>query len=297
MFDRLIGVYLVEKGLLDKSQLEKAYQIQESNCAKLGVIAVAEKLMTIAQAEQVNAMQASMDKRFGDIAIERGYLTETQVSRLVELQGNPYLAFIQALTDMGAISMSKLAEVEEEYQKLHGFTESDMATLKSGDVEKIVPIFLETEDPIYRGMFSMGIKNMYRLVDSHVFVGKAYTTKNIKDEVLGYQKFHGDQNAFVGISGKFEDVQRMAKAYTKEEFVETKEDALDAVCELINCINGLYVTEQSKNSKFIELEPPGFSISSPEASCDEIMVMPVYICGGEVKYFIAVSKDIKITTT
>ena len=47
MFDRLIGVYLVEKGLLDKSQLEKAYQIQESNCAKLGVIAVAEKLMTI----------------------------------------------------------------------------------------------------------------------------------------------------------------------------------------------------------------------------------------------------------
>ena len=172
MFDRLIGVYLVEKGLLDKSQLEKAYQIQESNCAKLGVIAVAEKLMTIAQAEQVNAMQASMDKRFGDIAIERGYLTDTQVSRLVELQGNPYLAFIQALTDMDCISMSKLAEVEEEYQKLHGFTESDMATLKSGDVEKIVPLFLETEDPIYRGMFSMGIKNMYRLVDSHVFVGK-----------------------------------------------------------------------------------------------------------------------------
>ena len=184
MFDRLIGVYLVEKGLLDKSQLEKAYQIQESNCAKLGVIAVAEKLMTIAQAEQVNAMQASMDKRFGDIAIERGYLTDTQVSRLVELQGNPYLAFIQALTDMDCISMSKLAEVEEEYQKLHGFTESDMATLKSGDVEKIVPLFLETEDPIYRGMFSMGIKNMYRLVDSHVFVGKAYKTKNIKDEVF-----------------------------------------------------------------------------------------------------------------
>jgi hypothetical protein len=296
MFDRLIGVYLVEKGLLDKNQLAEAYRIQESNCAKLGVIAVAEKLMTIAQAEQVNAMQASMDKRFGDIAIERGYLSETQVSRLVELQGNPYLAFIQALTDMGCISMAKLTDLEEEYQKLHGFTESDMAILKSGDVEKIVPLFLETDDPDYRSMFSMGVKNMYRLVDNHIYVGKAYKEKSLKDEVLGYQKFHGDENAFVGIAGKFEDVQKIAIAYTKDEFVETKEDALDAICELINCINGLYVTEQSRIDKYIELEPPNFSLSFPETCSDELMVMPVYICGGEVKYLIAVSKDIQVKT-
>ena len=48
MFDRLIGVYLLEQGLLDKNQLAEAYRMQESNRAKLGVIAVAEKLMSIA---------------------------------------------------------------------------------------------------------------------------------------------------------------------------------------------------------------------------------------------------------
>ena len=85
MLDRLLGKYMVEKGILTKDQLRQVYHLQEANRAKLGVIAVSEKLMSIAQAEQVNALQATVDKRFGDIAIEKGYLTESQVARLLEL--------------------------------------------------------------------------------------------------------------------------------------------------------------------------------------------------------------------
>lgn len=291
MLDRLMGTFLVEQGTLTRQQLTEAYKVQEASRAKLGVIAVAEKLMSIAQAEQVNTLQASMDKKFGDIAIEKGYLSEAQVSRLLDLQGNMYLAFLQAVVDLGYLSMQQLEMAEESYQSLHGFTESDMAALKTGDVEVAVPIFLETDDQLYKRMFSMGVKNMYRLVDSHVYIGKAYKARVLKDEVMGYQKFHGDQTAVVAISGKYEDVRKMAIAYTKEEFVETKEDALDAVCELINCINGLYATEQSRADVKIELEPPNFSVNFAQASSEEMLVLPVYIRGGEIKYMIAVSKD------
>ena len=294
MLDRLMGSYLVEQGLLTKHQLLEAYKVQDASRAKLGVIAVAEKLMSIAQAEQVNTLQASMDMRFGDIAIEKGYLTQTQVSRLLELQGNTYLAFLQAVVDLGFMTMQQLEEAESRYQSLHGFTESDMAALKTGDVTRAVPVFLDTDDPFFKGMFSMGVKNMYRLVDNHVFIGKAYTAKVLKDEVMGYQKFHGDRNAVVAIAGRYDDVRKMAIAYTKEEFIETREDALDAVCELINCINGLYATEQSNSDIKIELEPPNFSVNFAQASGEEMMVLPVYIRGGEIKYLIAVSKDFSI---
>ncbi len=294
MLDRLIGAYLVEQGILTKNQLAQVYAKQESERAKLGVIAVAEKMITIAQAEHVNMLQASIDKRFGDIAVEKGYLTDTQVQRLLGLQGNTYLTFLQSAVDMGFQTMAQLESIEADYQKINGFTESDMAALKTGDVEKAVPIFIDNADPVFSRMLAMGIKNMYRLVDNHVYVGKAYTSRVLQDEVLGYQKFHGDQQAVVAISGKYEDVRKMAVAYTKEEFIETREDALDAVCELINCINGLYATEQSRNDSKIELEPPNFSVSFVQASSDEMIVMPVYVAGGEVKYIIAVSKDILI---
>ncbi len=294
MLDRLIGAYLVEQGILTKNQLAQVYAKQESERAKLGVIAVAEKMITIAQAEHVNMLQASIDKRFGDIAVEKGYLTDTQVQRLLGLQSNTYLTFLQSAVDMGFQTMAQLESIEADYQKINGFTESDMAALKTGDVEKAVPIFIDNADPVFSRMLAMGIKNMYRLVDNHVYVGKAYTSRVLQDEVLGYQKFHGDQQAVVAISGKYEDVRKMAVAYTKEEFIETREDALDAVCELINCINGLYATEQSRNDSKIELEPPNFSVSFVQASSDEMIVMPVYVAGGEVKYIIAVSKDILI---
>lgn len=295
MLDRLMGSYLAEQGLLTRQQLMEAYKVQDASRAKLGVIAVAEKLMSIAQAEQVNMLQASMDMRFGDIAIDRGYLTEAQVSRLLELQGNTYLAFLQAIVDLGFLSMQQLEEAESGYQKLHGFTESDMAALKTGDVTQAVPVFVDTDDPLYKSMFAMGVKNMYRLVDNHLYIGKTYTARILKEEVLGYQKFHGDVNAVVAISGRYDDVRKMAIAYTKEEFIETKEDALDAVCELINCINGLYATEQSKSDVRIELEPPNFSVNFAEAKSEEMIVLPVYIRGGEIKYMIAVSKDFALS--
>lgn len=296
MLDRLLGTYLIEQGMLTKTQLSEVYKLQDSHRAKLGVIAVAEKLMTIAQAEQVNTLQASMDMKFGDIAIDKGYLSENQVSRLLELQGNTYLVFIQTIVDLGFLKMEQIESAEKDYQAARGFTESDMAALKTGDVEKCVPVFLQTDNPQYRAMFAMGVKSMYRLVDTHVYIGRSYTVRTIKDEVLGYQRFHGDQSAVVAVSGKYEDVQKMAISYTKEEFIETREDALDAICELINCINGLYATEESRRDIKIELEPPNFIVSFSEATSDEIIVLPVYICGGEIKYFITVSKDLNVTS-
>lgn len=296
MLDRLLGTYLIEQGMLTKTQVSEVYKLQDSNRAKLGVIAVSEKLMTIAQAEQVNTLQASMDMKFGDIAIEKGYLAENQVSRLLELQGNSYLAFLQAIVDLGLLKMEQIETAERDYQAAHGFTESDMAALKAGDVEKCVPVFLQTDNPQYRAMFAMGVKSIYRLVDAHVYIGRSYTVKSIKDEVLGYQRFHGEQSAVVAVSGKYEDVQRMAIKYTNEEFIETREDALDAICELINCINGLYATEESRKDVKIELEPPNFMVSFSEVSCDEMIVLPIYICGGEIRYIITVTKDLKVTS-
>ena len=82
---------------------------------------------------------------------------------------------------------------------------------------------------------------------------------------------------------------------TKEEFIETKEDALDAACEIINCINGLFAREMSRQEKLIELEPPGFSVTFTEMKCEEILVLPIYAAGGEIKYNVAVAKDVTIS--
>lgn len=288
MLDRLMGAFLVEREIITKNQLADIIKIQDANRAKLGVVAVSEKLMTIAQAEQVNALQASMDMRFGDIAVEKGYLTNNQVERLLQLQGNSYMAFVQAAVDCGALTMDRIPELEKEYQTYLGVTEIDMVEMKTGNIEKILPIFLHTGNEIYNGIFTMAIKTFYRLVDSHVWIGKSYVANAIRDEVIGYQHFEGDVKGAVAISGKYNDIQKMAVGYTKEEFIETREDALDAICELINCINGLYASEQSRHEVRMELEPPDFCVSFKGLDYEAIAVMPVHICGGEIKLMVRI---------
>ena len=85
-----------------------------------------------------------------------------------------------------------------------------------------------------------------------------------------------------------------AKNQTKEEFIETEEDALDAMCELINCINGLYATDRSKKGKKIDLEPPYFITKFGEIAGQEIRVMPIYCSGAEVLLVVSVGSDVTV---
>ncbi|WP_044915646.1 chemotaxis protein CheX [Butyrivibrio sp. WCE2006] len=291
MFDRIMGKYLLDSGRLTKAQLSMVYQVQESKRAKLGVIAVTEMLMTVAQAEEINALQATMDKRFGDLAIERGYLSEIQVGYLLSLQGNEFQTFTSALVEKKMMTLEEVDSILKKYQLEKGLNDNQMAALKSGDIDLIVPIFTGTDDPEYNALFKYGIKNVYRLVDTHLVIDNVYTVHNIKEECIAYQCFDGEVKATIALVGKNGDLQKLAKSYTKEEFIETEEDALDAMCELINCINGLYATDRSRKGKKIELDPPYFITKFGEISGEDIRVMPIYSCDAEAWLVVSVNSN------
>ncbi len=294
MFDRIFGQYLLEKGKISTGQLSQAYQIQESKRAKLGVIAVTEKLMTVAQAEEINALQAMMDKRFGDLAVERGYLSNIQVGRLLSLQGEEFETFTSAIFERGFMTLEEINNAINEYQQEKGLSDSQLESLKHGDIASVIPIFLDTDDEELVSLFTYGIKNFYRLVDTHMSIGKAYKVKDISDECISYQSFTGDIRATIAFLGKDADLQLMAKSYTKEEFIETKEDALDAMCELINCIDGLYATEKSKQGKVIELDPPVFITKFATISGEDMHVIPIQSCDGVVYFVVSVNSDVTV---
>lgn len=294
MFDRLMGKFLVEEGMLSKGQLDQVYRSQEENRAKLGVIAVSEKLMTIAQAEEINALQASRDMRFGDLAVARGYLQQEQVERLLAEQTNEFMAFSQAVVDHGYMTLEEVTGAVSGFQKKFGLLESDMEALKAGDIERIVPIFLGSDQKEYEQFLALAIKNIYRLVDAHICIGRARTTRELQGEAIGYQKIRGDCTLLMAITGKYSDMQNMAIAYTKEEFIETRGDALDALCELINCINGLYVTQKSLEGLNIELEPPVYLPGFASISAVGMVVMPVYIDNAEIELVVSMEKEVVV---
>ncbi len=282
MFDRMLGNYLVEQGRLTGEQIKQAYEKQAQSRARLGVIAVTEKLMSIPQAEQINSLQASKDKYFGDLAVEMGYLTPEQVTRLLGEQGNAFMAFSQALVDLGFFSLDEISNLSQEYASKHGLMESEIDALKCNDISRIVPIFTKDADEKTVKMLIVAVKNIYRLVDQHVTIGNLEKKSSVSGECVGYQKTIGRDKICNCISGSYSDLQKMAMSYTKEEFIETREDALDALCELINCTNGIYATQESTESEMIDLEPPVYITHFANIKASVVYSLPVYCSNANV---------------
>lgn len=282
MFDRIFGNYLVESGKLTDKDLETVYTCQEQKRARLGVIAVSEKLMTIEQVEEVNQLQAVCDKRFGDIAVEKGYFNDEQVRRLLHLQGNSFLAFLQSVEDCGFMNMEQANDSLATFQKDMNYTQANMEDFKSCDIDRIVPIYLYDQPSLLQELCGVMVRTINRLVDYHVCIKKPYIVKEYSFKYFCMQKLSGKHTILTTLSGSAEAMKQAAIGFAGERFIENEEDSLDALCELINCVNGLLATDLSNRMIEIDMDVPHYQMTEGTLRADNLLCLPLIIRGEEI---------------
>lgn len=297
MFDRIFGRYLADKGCITEEQLQAAIEKQKQVRVKLGVIAVSEKLMTKEQADEVNRLQAVTDRRFGDLAVEKGYLTEEQVSRLLRKQGNIYLYFVQSLIDLDIMTLEEIDGELANYQDDNNMTHSDIDDLLSGDIERVVEVFLPSQEELYGKLCGIAIRTVVRLIDSSAYVKKAYLTDSFATDRLAAQRSHGDHTVWAGFSGKGDNLLSVANSYAEEEFGKVDLDALDSMGEFTNCIDGLFASEMSKENVDIDMCPPDFYDRPVKIKGDYFCVLPVIVFDKEVEFVVSIDSEIKVDFT
>lgn len=285
MINHLFGNYLVKSGRLTGEQLETVMEAQKKVRVKLGLIAVAEKLMTPKQSDEINRLQAVVDKRFGDIAVEKGYLTDAQVSRLLELQGNAYLTFAQSITDNGFLTYEEVEAALAEYQTENAFTSTDMEALKSGDSDRIVSLFLPGDvDSLQKDLMQGAVRTIIRLIESDIYIEKAFWKSEITVSSYAMQNLKGVRKASLLFTGDGDALLAVAEPFAGESFGEVNLDALDAVGEFSNCVNGLFCTDKSAVCE-LDMLPPSLKDDTVTIKADKMCVMPIHI-GESVIYLI-----------
>lgn len=279
MFTKIFCEYLVSHNLISEDESFRVKMAQNKTKVKLGLIAVSEKLMTESQADQVNSKQQIMDKRFGDIAIEMGLLNETQVERLLALQGNVYLQFCQCMCDMGLMSLSQIEETLEKFRVENGFTVTDMEDFKSGDIDRIVPLFLPSMvDGPLKDLLLVIFRSLYRLVATDIGIKRGYVTSNYQTKgACAMQDMDGDYNATTAFSGCDQGFLAVAEGFAKEFFEQIDINALDSVGEFTNIVDGLFVTAKSYQGMEINLKPPVFETEPIEINGSKVYIIPIEI--------------------
>lgn len=294
MFGLYFGNYLVEKNKISQSQFEDVMLQQQKTRVKLGLIAVSEKLLTTKQAEEINDIQKKMDRRFGDIAIEKGYLLAEEVTHLLNLQGNPYLQFVQVCTENNILTIQEIENHIEGFKNDNNFSDSDIDALKSGDIDRIIPVFIDTDVPFYGECISLTIRNIVRFINNNILLKKAYKVHEYSFGALASQKMVGDHEIFVGLAGKGKELLEIAGPFAKEEFTDMDEDAFDSVCEFINCTNGLYASKLSHEDIHIDMTPPLFYKNQKVTSKGDICVVPVILGGVQADLLVVADNQVSI---
>lgn len=287
MVEYILGNYLVETGKITKEQLAQTLADQDTVRVKLGLIAVAEGMMTLEQTAEVNRLQALMDQRFGDIAVQKGYLTDEQVGKLLKKQGNAYLTFIQTMVDSQLLDMEDVELVVNTFRLINGYSNSEMEDLKSDETERIVPLFIPEEAKQFADIISTAVKTLIRLIDRHIYIGKAELTTTFPQKDMVSQSLEGENGLICCLSEGNGALLQVCSKYAKEEFEQLDLDSLDAAGELLNCINGLYASGLSRDGKFLELMPPDYSDVTARAKT-EICKVPVFI--DDKKFYFTVAE-------
>lgn len=294
MFSQLFGKYLVEKGVIGYADYREAVQKQLNVRVKLGTIAVAEGLLTQEQAETINKLQKQFDKRFGDIAVEKNYLTEEQVEGLLKKQGNPYMQFLEVLLDSEKATISEIEAEFIAFQKENGFSRADMTALKQDDFESLVPIYAFSSKPFVTDLVSLMLRNINRFVSRDFYIEKIEHVNEMNYTCLAGQRTFGEHIIQLALAGEKTSAGflKIASAFAGEDYATTEEDALDAVCEFINCTSGLFAAEQSKRDIELDLQPV-YAYENQKLVGD-VYVLPIFIEDCEVKLIIGVDSEVEM---
>ena len=173
MFCQLFGKYLLEKNAINEFDYRTLIDEQMGVRVRLGTIAVADGLLTEEQVEKINRLQMTQDKRCGDIAVEQGLITDEQLGALLKKQGDPYLQFVQLLTDLTDISVAELDEYIDDFRKTRGFNEKEMEALKKDDIDGLLDLFVVSSKPYVSNITGMFLRNLTRFVSRDYYIEKA----------------------------------------------------------------------------------------------------------------------------
>jgi len=276
MVEYILGNYLVETGRISGDDLKKVLEKQDMVRVKLGLIAVAEGMLTPEQADEVNRLQAVQDMRFGDIAVAKGYLTVDHVTKLLKKQGDSYMMFVQSLVDLEYIKMEEMDSILDEFKKEKGYGNSEIDAIKSNEVDRIVALFLPDECKEFGDIISTTVRTLIRLIDRHIYIGRAEIVEGFPPVKMVSQALVGDDGMVDCFSEESGALIKTGSTFAKEDFDKVDMDCLDAVGEILNCINGLYATAMSRKHKFLELNPPEYGGVSGKVK-DGICRVPIYI--------------------
>jgi len=246
------GDFLVDRGLITRSELETALERQAAANVPLGQLAVGRRLLTEDQLRAIARLQRREDSRLGEIAVQRRWLTEEQLAQLLEAQRERQVRLGDVLVAMGALDRSTMEKALDEFR-------SEEAERRS-TLERSIERAPKTE--LVRGLLDFTAKHFLRTTReplkliSLMAESQCEAWKGGGNEYFVSQRIRGGVELTFGLLLGEGMVGFLASRMLEREIEELDDLALDGVSELVNIIVGNCLSRLSPKLGKLRTEVP-----------------------------------------
>ena len=171
-------------------------------------------------------------------------------------------------------------------------TDKELQVIRQGDVDKMVETFLDMGNDYYKAQMQCMLKSLGSSMSGDIELDHIDYEREYRGQFIGCQVMDGDIDVFLGVAGNSKELLRLASAYAQEELEEFDEDAYDALCELINIMNGAYAARLCDKEIEVRLHPPVF-YRNTEVTADNGLYVVTFAMGDNL-FKILMAADDKI---
>ncbi len=276
MVEQILGNFLIKKGYMTEEQLDEILTKDLPGKAAVSFIAYLEGLLTEEEVAKIRKMPGA-DQHFGDVAVDEGFLTDKQVIGLLRKQTNGFYAFTETVMTKGYVKKEQPFDLRDEFMADTGFSMDHVGDIMSGDVERIVPMYLTPETRKYASVVTNMIRTISNMVDRFVYIDKVEPIPAFPDDCLISQPMVWEEGIIDGFQEADGGLLKLCSIFSQENYTELNEDSIDGAGELLNCANGLFVSSLSRKGVYFELLPPITGKVEEEIVEGSVVRIPIYI--------------------
>lgn len=279
MLNRFFGNLLVTKKIISDEQLSSLLSGLKGVKATVPTIAVVMKVLSPKQVEECLDSCDRDKSKFGEAAVEQGLLTDDRFEHLLTFQDNLFAAFVDKLLEQNFIQYDQIIPLMSELQQSRKWNDNQLNALLQWDVPLIVDMFVPLRSPQLKSLTATVVDYLRRYIDPNVYLDKAFVSNSMSLPCFSAQEMKGDFRYTLYFTGENDNLLGVANYFSGLTFSSVDEDALDNICEFINCINGQFATDMSYDSIDIDMAAPFYNVGSQTISNGRIYVIPFHANG------------------
>lgn len=286
---QFFGQFLIDQGVISRSDLLRAIDLQEQTNLRFGDLVVKMGLMTREQTALVIRAQRHADLQFGEMAVKLGYLKSAQIDQVLEKQRREHLYIGEALVRLGVLGEERLEEL------LARFNQEQQTTL----TEKISIPAGVSDQPVWTMVAEMTYKMLRRLTSLPFKPGPCTRTRELPDRpIIVELGFSGSVSARYLLTLS-ENAQRLvARAIIERDGADSDatEDLDGHLKEFVGLVCGNVVSKAAQLGYSIDITPARVRRDRDAAEtlspAPTGLLFPIYLTDGEVfEVTIFIQKD------